>query len=114
MQFLVSRPSALLADEMGLGKTVQAAVAIDTRRETYRRVLIVSPASLCLNWLREIEVWAPAIPVRRVSATRTTGLNAVGVLKWNHLSGAPCFWLVSCSKTIIPEAREHLFAASGH
>ena len=41
-------------------------------------------------------------------------LNAVGVLKWQHLSGAPCFWLVSCSKTIIPEAREHLFAASGH
>ena len=35
-------------------------------------------------------------------------LNAVGVLKWQHLSGAPCFWLVSCSKTIIPEAREHL------
>ena len=66
VQFLVSRPSALLADEMGLGKTVQAAVAINIRRETYRRVLIVSPASLCLNWLREIEVWAPAIPVRRV------------------------------------------------
>ena len=35
-------------------------------------------------------------------------------LKWQHLSGAPSFWLVSCSKTIIPEAREHLFAASGH
>ena len=41
-------------------------------------------------------------------------LNAVGVLMWQHLSGAPCFWLVSCSKTIIPEAREHPFAASEH
>ena len=35
-------------------------------------------------------------------------LNAVGVLKWQHLLGAPC------SKTIFPEAREHLLAASGH
>ena len=41
-------------------------------------------------------------------------LNAVGVLKWQHLLGAPCFWLVSCSKTIIPEAREHLLADSEH
>ena len=41
-------------------------------------------------------------------------LDAVGVLKWQHLLGAPCFWLVSFSKTIIPEAREHLLAASEH
>ena len=25
-------------------------------------------------------------------------LNVVGVLKWQHLLGAPCFWLASCSK----------------
>ena len=40
-------------------------------------------------------------------------LNAVGVLMWRYLSGAPCFWLVSCSKTIIPDSQEHLFALSG-
>ena len=34
-------------------------------------------------------------------------LDAVGVLKWQHLLGAPCFWLVSCSKTIIPDSQEH-------
>ena len=66
VQFLLSRRSALLADEMGLGKTVQAAVAISAGRETYRRVLVICPASLCLNWHREIETWAPATPVRRV------------------------------------------------
>ena len=66
VQFLLSRRSALLADEMGLGKTVQVAMAISGGREIFRRVLIVSPASLCLNWLREIELWAPSIPVRRV------------------------------------------------
>ena len=66
VQFLVSRRSALLADEMGLGKTVQAAVAISAGKETYRRVLVVCPASLCLNWLREMEYWAPGVGVRRV------------------------------------------------
>ena len=66
VQFLLSVQSALLADEMGLGKTVQAAVAINVGRDAYRRVLIVCPASLCLNWLREMQRWAPTIPVRRV------------------------------------------------
>ena len=37
-------------------------------------------------------------------------LDAVGVLKWQHLLGAPCFWLVSCSKTIIPDSQEHFLA----
>ena len=64
--FLFHRRSALLADEMGLGKTVQAAIALDALKGTYRRVLLVTPASLCLNWVRELEVWAPSLVVRRV------------------------------------------------
>ena len=64
--FLVSRRTALLADEMGLGKTVQTAVAISVGKDIYRRVLIICPAPLCLNWQREIESWAPEIAVRRV------------------------------------------------
>ena len=40
--------------------------------------------------------------------------NTVGIVLWQHLSGAPWFWLVSCSKTIIPDSEEHLFAASRH
>ena len=31
-------------------------------------------------------------------------LNAVGVLKWQPLSGAPCFWLLSCSKNHYPRS----------
>ena len=30
--------------------------------------------------------------------------NAVGVLKWQHLLGAPCFWLGSCSKNHYPRS----------
>ena len=66
IQFLMGSSSALLADEMGLGKTVQVAVALKLGRRQYRRVLIVAPTSLCLNWQRELETWSPELVVRRV------------------------------------------------
>ena len=56
---------------MGLGKTVQVAVALRHGRKDYRRVLIISPASLCLNWQREIERWAPDLVVQRVLGNAT-------------------------------------------
>lgn len=49
----------LVADEMGLGKTMQGigiAIATDAAR-----ILVVCPASLCINWQREIEKWWPAV-----------------------------------------------------
>ena len=71
VRFLLESSSALLADEMGLGKTVQTVTAIRSGRDAYRRVLIIAPASLCLNWQREIEKWAPDLVVRRVIGTAT-------------------------------------------
>ena len=64
--FLIQRKSALLADEMGLGKTVQAAVALEALKDIHRRVLLVAPTPLCLNWMRELETWARSLVVRRV------------------------------------------------
>lgn len=64
--FLFHSRSALLADEMGLGKTVQTAVALEALRRTNHKVLLVAPASLCLNWVRELERWAPNVVVRQV------------------------------------------------
>ena len=66
VRFLRSSDSALLADEMGLGKTVQTAVALKLGRQEFRRVLLVAPTSLCLNWQRELETWAPELPTRRL------------------------------------------------
>lgn len=59
---------ACLADDMGLGKTVTL-IALHLRRgeqaRTAGQTLVVCPASLLGNWQREIERFAPHIPVRR-------------------------------------------------
>ena len=34
--------------------------------------------------------------------------DTVGIVLWQRLLGALCFWAIFCSKTIIPEAQEHL------
>lgn len=68
VSFLARSASALLADEMGLGKTVQAAVALRVvlSLPDCNRALVVTPASLTLNWERELSRWAPKFAARRV------------------------------------------------
>ncbi|MBM4135193.1 MAG: DEAD/DEAH box helicase [Nitrospira sp.] len=51
--FLVSKKRTILGDDMGLGKTRQAIVAMESAVPE-GPVLIVCPASLKLNWRREI------------------------------------------------------------
>ena len=51
--FLLSKKRAILADDMGLGKTRQAIVAMEAGQPD-GSILVVCPASLKLNWKREI------------------------------------------------------------
>jgi len=68
VNFLLNQGSGLVADEMGLGKTVQAAVALSLLLPSCERgrALGVVPASLRLNWERELSRWAPNLSVRRL------------------------------------------------
>lgn len=50
------RKNTLFGDEMGLGKTIQAIGTINMN-EGIKSVLVVCPASLKLNWQREIMKW---------------------------------------------------------
>ncbi|MEM1215702.1 MAG: DEAD/DEAH box helicase, partial [Bacteroidota bacterium] len=49
-----------LADDMGLGKTIQA-LALLVARQKEGPALVVAPASVCRNWLRETERFAPTL-----------------------------------------------------
>lgn len=54
--YALRRRHTLIADEMGLGKTIQA-IGISNADETIRRVLIICPATLKLNWKKEWLKW---------------------------------------------------------
>src|SRR5436189_1965669 len=58
LAFLLGRRGASLADDMGLGKTRQAVLAM-TEAAPKGPWLVVCPASVKLNWAREIELARP-------------------------------------------------------
>ena len=53
--FLLARRRSILADDMGLGKTRQAIVAL-RHAEPAGPYLVVCPASVKRNWVREIRM----------------------------------------------------------
>lgn len=76
LQSLVDRNfNAVLADEMGLGKTVQLLALLASRKErSGPPALIVCPASLVDNWVREANRFVPEF---RVAAPRGNERDAV-------------------------------------
>lgn len=57
---------ACLADDMGLGKTVQA-IALLLQRAELGPALVVAPASVCSNWMSELEKFAPSLKITNLS-----------------------------------------------
>ena len=55
IEYMASRDRILLADEMGLGKTIQVIGLANYRDE--RKILVIPPATLKINWCREFEKW---------------------------------------------------------
>jgi SNF2 family DNA or RNA helicase len=56
VQYLIGQQRSILGDEMGLGKTIQALGAMCHLRATAgaTHFLVVAPASILANWMREI------------------------------------------------------------
>jgi SWI/SNF-related matrix-associated actin-dependent regulator 1 of chromatin subfamily A len=83
--YALARKSALIADEPGLGKTIEAAGYLNASPEI-ESVLVVCPASLRINWLRELEAWCE--PARSIGIVSASGvpLTDVVVASYDALS----------------------------
>ncbi|MDY6322028.1 MAG: SNF2-related protein [Succinivibrio sp.] len=67
MHNLRSSMGSIIADDMGLGKTVQVIAALENLREAgafeKKSALIAVPASIVVNWQREVARFAPELTV---------------------------------------------------
>lgn len=57
IKFLTSKKKAILALEMGAGKTMASIVA--ALEDKYKKILVICPASLKINWQNEISMFEP-------------------------------------------------------
>lgn len=88
--FSHSRPDGLgtlFGDEMGLGKTIQAIGLINCLLtevvDPKLRILVICPASLKLNWYRELQKWM-VVPTPLFIADSKTCPNLLGVVIINY------------------------------
>ena len=58
VKYALHTKRVMLGDEMGLGKTIEALITIQAA-EAFP-ALVVCPASVKLNWVREATIWLPA------------------------------------------------------
>ncbi|MTB52066.1 DEAD/DEAH box helicase [Lewinella sp. W8] len=69
---------ACLADDMGLGKTIQGLAMLQARAER-GPALVIAPASVTRNWVREAAKFAPTLnPVLLTTGDRAQIIDSVG------------------------------------
>ena len=68
VSYLLAQRRAFLADEQGLGKTIEALATLEA--DGAYPAIVVCPASLKLNWLRELELWLPGRSAQALTGTR--------------------------------------------
>ena len=62
-RFALAQERVIIGDEMGLGKTIQAIAALAHLKATgNRHFLVVCPASVVINWIREIRARSRLVP----------------------------------------------------
>lgn len=115
--WLLNHPRGILADDMGLGKTYQA---ISAARRLIRagRInwgLIVVPKSLALNWLDELNKWAPELKVANV---KRSDINQDGgwlkIISSNHLVITTYESLRGDIKNILDQPPDLIIADEAH
>jgi SWI/SNF-related matrix-associated actin-dependent regulator of chromatin subfamily A-like protein 1 len=72
----------LIGDEMGLGKTVQALASLEL--EGAYPALVVVPAVVKLNWLREAERWVPNRTIQVLAGRKNGGITDADITIINY------------------------------
>lgn len=101
MQFMAYRKRAILADGMGVGKTCSSIGA--ARLLKSKRVLIVCPNSLMLNWMREFDLWWPTHPKIALTGTGSEKLLALKAFDQEYKVGAVIVNLEACRAVKNPD-----------
>ena len=91
VRYILHQGRVLLGDEMGLGKTIQAiASMVSLKNNNATHFLVICPASVIINWCREIEKFSKLRVVKVHSALRELAvedwINNGGVAVTNYES----------------------------
>ncbi len=70
------RAGGIIGDEMGLGKTIQLAAFLAGLHSSgkFRASLIVCPATVMRQWLRELRQWQPVFRVAVLHESQKSGM----------------------------------------
>lgn len=117
-RFIRAQEKVILGDEMGLGKTLEAlAVAADICEQGESHVLVICPAAVVTNWLREISTKTFLAKYRLHGTNRATNASAwladggIAVTTYESLG-----WFISWLNTLAPQnfALSYLIADEAH
>ena len=94
VKYVLRQKRVLLGDEMGLGKTIQALAAmVHLRNNGETHFLVICPASVIINWCREIEAKSDLKAVKihgnikEASLERWKNEGGVAVTNYESLAG---------------------------
>ena len=97
-KYIVHQKKTLLGDEMGLGKTVQAIASMAAlAAEGKSHFMVVCPASVLINWCREIQKFSD------LEVTKVHGNDEQALLHWRENGGVAVTTFESICRFTLPE-----------
>lgn len=95
VKYALRAKRTFIADEMGLGKTVQAIATVFLGKSF--PTIVVCPASLKLNWLREFKKWLPGVTVEIFSVTSEIQTDVV-IINYDVVRNSSVLWRLKAKR----------------
>ncbi|WP_194895857.1 DEAD/DEAH box helicase [Catenulispora pinisilvae] len=110
-RFALAQERVIIGDEMGCGKTVEAIAALAHLRATgTKHFLVVAPASVLINWMREVRAHSTLRPHRLHGPKQADNLRAwvsgggVGITTFEALPGLDLPRRLTVGMLVVDEA----------